>query len=378
MPARIAVVGIHGFGSRWVDRVRSLDRSARAELAAVVDPAGPDDSGAPWFATLGEALAAVEIDVVIVATPIHTHLPLALQALEAGCDVLLEKPTVASLAEFERLVDAVERTGRRCQVGFQTFGSAAVGAVRDAIAAGEIGALVGIGATGEWTRDQAYWQRSRWAGRRTLDGVAVVDGVVTNPLAHAVATALRIGGAYRAADVASVELDQWRANDIEADDTSSVVVTDTGGRRYGFGLTLCADDGQPPARVLVFGERGRIELDYERDVVRVISAPGDIRETAYERVDLLEDLLAARASGAALRADVRETGAFMRVLEGVRTAPDPRRIPAELVSWEGSGSASHPVVRDVATWVRRVAAEQRTFTQLGAPWARAPRDPHAR
>ena len=381
MSTRVAVVGIHGFGSSWVRRLTgrpspSLDERAGATLAAVVDPGGPDDSGAPWFATLGEALAAVEIDVVIVATPIHTHLPLALEALAAGCDVLVEKPTVASLAEFEQLVAAVESTGRLCQVGFQTFGSAAVDAVRDAVASGEIGAVTGIGATGEWIRDRAYWERSRWAGHRTLDGVAVVDGVVTNPLAHAVATALRIGGARRTADVASVELDQWRANDIEADDTSAVIVTDAAGLRYGFGLTLCAAE-RPPARVLVHGERGRVELDYESDVVRVMPADGDMRETAYDRVDLLDDLLSARVTGAPLRADVLDTGAFIRVLEAVRTAPDPRPVPSAHVSWAGAGSGAHPVIADVATWVRRVAHEQRTFTDLGAPWTRGAPDPGA-
>ena len=51
-----------------------------------------------------------------------------------------------------------------------------------------------ISAKGMWVRDKAYYQRSRWAGKRTINGVDVVDGVTTNPLAHAVATALLIAG----------------------------------------------------------------------------------------------------------------------------------------------------------------------------------------
>ncbi|MBO3662637.1 hypothetical protein [Microbacterium stercoris] len=52
-------------------------------------------------------------------------------------------------------------------------------------------------------------------------------------------------------------------------------------------------------------------------------------------------------------------------------------MPAR-IAVEGSGSASHPVVTDVPTWVRRVAAEQRTFTRRGAPRTREPSDQPAR
>ena len=101
------------------------------------------------------------------------------------------------------------------------------------------------------------------AGKEPLPGegglrtwpVAVVDGVVTNPLAHAVATALWVGGARSGTDIAYVNTDLWRANPIEADDTSSLRAVGTDGTRYGFGLTLCAAE-RKPARVIVQGTDG--------------------------------------------------------------------------------------------------------------------------
>ena len=76
------------------------------------------------YPDLGELLAAVEVDVVIISTPIQTHVPLAELALRAGADVLLEKPPAASLAEFEHLLSVIDETGRSCQVGFQVAGVA--------------------------------------------------------------------------------------------------------------------------------------------------------------------------------------------------------------------------------------------------------------
>ena len=396
---KVAVVGVHGHGGSHLRTVADLEARGLARLSAVVDPREPEDAPAAWFASLGDLLSAdadALPDVVVLATPIHTHLPLARATMEAGIDVLLEKPTTASLAEHAELVAVAERTGRLCQVGFQTFGSHALPAVADMIARGEVGQVTGIGAVGTWVRTAAYWARSPWAGRRRMGDRAVVDGVVTNPLAHAVATALWVGGARASTDIAYVNTDLWRANPIEADDTSSLRAVGTDGTRYGFGLTLCAPE-RTPARVIVQGTAGEIELEYERDLVRLRTGRV-VAEKQYGRTGLLENLLLARAaagsgagpdSGAAngapsgragerLLCDVRDTGAFMQVLEAVRTAADPAPIGDAFVDWvdgglsgaQGNpeGDARHPVVRDVAEWCERAAREQRTFTELGAPW----------
>ncbi|WP_285107519.1 Gfo/Idh/MocA family oxidoreductase [Promicromonospora sp. MEB111] len=405
---QVAVVGIHGHGGSHLRAVADLEARGLARLSAVVDPREPDIAPAPWFSSLGDLLSAgagALPDVVVLSTPIHTHLPLARAALEAGIDVLLEKPTTASLAEHAELVAVAERTGRLCQVGFQTFGSHALPAVADMVARGEVGQVTGIGAVGTWVRTAAYWARSPWAGRRRMGDRAVVDGVVTNPLAHAVATALWVGGARTAADLAYVKTDLWRANPIEADDTSSLRAVGTDGTRYGFGLTLCAAE-RTPARVIVQGTEGEIELGYEHDLVRLRTGRV-VAEKRYERTGLLENLLRVRAGeGERLLCDVRDTGAFMRVLEAVRTAPDPAPVDDAFVDWvdgvapvaggpgapgpgvpgpgvpgpgapggvgQGNpeGDARHPVVRDVAAWCERAAREQRTFTELGAPWTLA-------
>lgn len=383
---KVAVVGIHGHGGSHLRTIADLETRGRARLSAVVDPREPDDAPAPWFASLGDLLSAdadALPDVVVLATPIHTHLPLARAAMEAGIDVLLEKPTTTSLAEHAELVTVADRTGRLCQVGFQTFGSHALPAVADMIARGEVGQVTGIGAVGTWVRTAAYWARSPWAGRRRMGDRAVVDGVVTNALAHAVATALWVGGARTSTDLAYVNTDLWRANPIEADDTSSLRAVGTDGTRYGFGLTLCAAE-RTPARVIVQGTAGEIELEYERDLVRLRTGRV-VAEKQYGRSGLLENLLEARG-GERLLCDVRDTGAFMQVLEAVRTAADPAPVADGFVSWvdgltgpdgvpvpggaQGNpeGDARHPVVHDVAEWCERAAREQRTFTELGAPW----------
>ena len=373
-PTRVALVGAHGHGASHLRHIAELVDKGVAELCAVADPRPPDAMDAatphaPWFSSLEELLTRVAEtpDVVVLSTPLTTHLPLAAKALRAGCDVLLEKPATVSLAEYESLVAIVEETGRRCQVGFQTFGSHVFAEIDRIVASGEIGEVTGIGAVGTWVRTAGYWARAPWAGRRRLDGADVVDGVVTNPLAHAVATALRVGGVTRACDVDAVETDLYRANPIEADDTSSVRVVSVDGRGFGCGLTLCAGE-RSPARVLVQGTRGELTLFYETDRIEV-HTPGAQWSLQSDRTDLLEDLITARPDPAArLLCDVRDTGAFMRVLEAVRTAPDPTLIASTFVTWFGEDTERRPVVQDVEAWCERAARTQSTFRTLRAPW----------
>lgn len=374
MVKRVALVGARGHGASYFDRLDRLAAAGRARLVAVADPRPPGPvearlAGARWHGSLDDLLAdpRARPDVVVLATPVHTHAELAVAAMRAGCDVLLEKPPTPSLAEYHRIRAAADDTGRLCQVGFQTFGSAAVGAVRQIVADGEIGAVTGFGALGTWVRTVGYWARSAWAGRRRLDGRDVVDGVVTNPLAHAVATALLVAGVTRLDQVAGVETDLYRANDIEADDTSSGVVTLAEGQRLGFGLTLCAAR-RTPALVLVHGSKGTLRLAYESDTVEV-DGRGGTRTLTFDRVDLLDDLLGARAAGRRPLCPVDDTAAFMRVLDAVRAAEEPTPIAGEHITWEGVGDDRHPVVTDVELWCRRVAERGETFAALGAPWA---------
>ncbi len=366
---RVALVGARGHGASYVDRLDRLAAAGRARLVAVADPRPPGPladrlDGATWHDNLADLLAGTEPDVVVIATPTHTHGELAVTAMRAGADVLLEKPPTPSLALYEDVRAAVKETGRICQIGFQTFGSAAIEAVRDIVAGGEIGDVTGYGALGTWVRTKGYWARSAWAGHRRLDGHDVVDGVVTNPLAHAVATALLVAGATGAGQVTDVETDLFRANDIEADDTSAGVVTLAGAPPLAFGLTLCAAK-RAPAQVLVHGTKGTLTLAYETDTVEVNG-----RTLTFDRLDLLEDLLTARETGARPRCPVDDTGAFMRVVEAVRAADEPTLIAGTHVRWEGEDADRHPVVTDVETWCHRAATEGRTFTALGAPWTR--------
>lgn len=377
--ARIALVGVHGFGAHHLRNLETLSAQGMVELVAVADPNPPAAGALPdttvVHANLDELLAGNHHpDVIIVATPIQTHAPLALSVLASEADLYLEKPPVASMADFLRLQEAASAAGRSVQIGFQSLGSHALAAL-EKLANGEaaeglpfIGTLKGISATGRWVRDRAYYKRSRWAGKRNLDGVDVVDGVATNPLAHAIATALRIAGARQAEDLASVETDLYRANDIEADDTSVIRMKTVDGLPITCALTLCATESVEPY-VTLHGTEGTAVFHYTEDRVTVRTEAGETAHL-FGREDLTENLLQHLSAGVPLLSPLDHSGAFMRVLEAIRTAEAPALIPTEFVTWVGAGDQAHAVIPDIEDILERATRAHATFSELGLPWAR--------
>ena len=345
----IAVIGIHGHGASHVRNAIGQGR-----LVAVIDPRPPVEgseaasAGTPWYPSLDEFLATgVAVDVAVLCTPLPTHASMTTTLLRAGADVLLEKPPTTTMAEFTELLAVEAETGRIVQVGFQSLGSDALAAVAGIVARGEIGELSHIGVAGTWVRATSYFRRAAWAGKRVLDGRPVVDGVTTNPLAHATATALRLAGARRVEDVVDIDLELYRANDIEADDTTSLVLRSTTGPTIAGALTLCAPVNTDPW-VAVYGSRGVVRLYYTRDVVGV----GDRRNGAY--ADHVRTSRPPRQpAGASGRWDAlaQSAGRQRRVHGGDGGGPTGRRIPRRFLRSSSAGSPSRvPSHRTCTRW----------------------------
>ncbi|MEU1088782.1 Gfo/Idh/MocA family protein [Streptomyces sp. NPDC005576] len=377
-PLPIVLAGARGHGRWHLANIERLQRQGVVRLAGICEltplteaELGPFAAEPPLQSSdFGALLDSTGARAAVVCTPIPTHTDLALTAARRGVHLLLEKPPAASFADFTRMTDGVREAGTACQIGFQSFGSHAVPAIRELVADGAIGSLRGIGAAGAWVREEAYFRRAPWAGRRRLGSTDVVDGVLTNPLAHAVATSLELADKGTAADVADIETELFRAHDIEADDTSSLRVTTTDGLRVTVCVTLCAERAAEPY-VVVHGDRGRITFWYKQDRVLLQRAGHGPEETVHGRTDLLENLAAHLADDTPLLVPPHRTGAFMRVVEAVRTGAEPAALPADAWYSEAATQGPRRVVRGIDAVIDAGADSLALFSELGAPWARS-------
>lgn len=92
-------------------------------------------------------ILASDVDAVVIATPVSTHYPLAMEALRAGKHVLVEKPLADSMAYAIEIAESAEQHGLVAMVGHTFQYNPAVNVVRDMIASGELGQVYYINAT---------------------------------------------------------------------------------------------------------------------------------------------------------------------------------------------------------------------------------------
>lgn len=368
---RVALIGMHGHGRVHLDGLLERDRVGQLSLRGVADvrpPVGSDVdllSGRVYDTDANRLLDTLRPDVAVITSPSHTHFELAERAMRLGAHVLLEKPPVTSLAAHDRLLAVAAETGRHCQVGFQAFGSSVARELTQRTRAGEFGQLHRISVVGCWRRDADYYGRSDWAGRRTLGGVVVADGAMTNPFAHGVALALRLAAPNPGAAV-RVRTQPYHAYPIESDDTMSARIDTAGGVPVTVAVTLCAEREFEPY-VRVFGSAGQATVWYTQDRLRTEIA-GQVETLTGSRVALIDDLVAnlsADPAGDALCSPLHAARSFTAVLEAVLRGPAARPIPVQYQRITDAGRTI-PGIEDAVT-----AAGERglLFSELDIPWA---------
>src|SRR5262249_21065985 len=158
----------------------------------------------------------------------------------------------------------LDETGRACQVGFQALASPAFASLLSTVDKGTLGPVASIAAVAAWKRDETYFGRSDWVGRRHVGGRPTLDGGLANPFADAVMQVLAI--ARR--PVLRVEVERYRASAIEVDDTSALRLTFDGGLRALVAVTLCAEEFVP-GEITVTGPWGTALLEYPTDRLRL-------------------------------------------------------------------------------------------------------------
>lgn len=139
-------IGVIGYGYWGPKIVRTLTQMDDAEAIMVADLSEVRLCGvkeqhlaAPTTTDYRRLLDNVDVDAVIVATPIRTHHRLAKEALAQGKHVLVEKPLAASSAECAELNETAQMVDRVLMVGHTFQHNPAVQKLRELIRSGELG-----------------------------------------------------------------------------------------------------------------------------------------------------------------------------------------------------------------------------------------------
>ena len=141
-----------------------------------------DEYGVKSYTSIPEMIKAENIQMTVICTAHPYHADPAIQAMEAGAHVLIEKPLASTLQDCDRIIEASHRTGRKTGVISQRRYYQPIVRMKKAIDEGKIGtpALGTIQMLG-W-RDRSYFESDAWRGSWAMEGGGVMVNQAPHPL----------------------------------------------------------------------------------------------------------------------------------------------------------------------------------------------------
>lgn len=323
MTVRAAVIGC---GDVSAVHFGAIARLPDVELVAVCDTdphrlaAAVARYGVPGFADHLSLLAKQGPDVVHISTPHDQHAVPAVDCLDRGVNVILEKPLAHTLAEGDRLVEAAAASSAKIGVCFQNRYNATAQAMHQLLSSGGLGRVLGASATVLWHRTAAYYLDRPWRGSWTGGG----GGLMMNQAIHTVDLLQWLVGDVRS--LSGHAATRSLAGVIEVEDTAEFVAEHSGGARSVFYATL-AHAANAPVTLDIITERATLALRGDLTVThqdgRVQVVPERVAESggrAYWGVShelLIADFYARLGEDAAFWIDPSEAAKSLRIVKEI-------------------------------------------------------------
>lgn len=181
---RVGIVGCGGIAhvhAQVLEHMEDMELAAFADIRPERAEEFADRLGGNAYASLKETLEKEKLDALHICTPHHLHVPMAIEALEKGLDVVMEKPPAISKEQQAQLREVLEKhPERQLGVSFQNRYNPGTQLVRRFLTEKIYGKVLGARAFVTWKRDVPYYTESGWRGTWKTEG----GGVLINQSIH--------------------------------------------------------------------------------------------------------------------------------------------------------------------------------------------------
>jgi predicted dehydrogenase len=393
-PVSVVLVGVGGMGAVYVRELLEKNDDDLFRIAGAVDPQ-PNRCqqyvemramGVPCFVSLADFYRNRKADLAILSSPIQLHMPQTAFALAKGSHVLCEKPAAGTIQEVRTAIEAEKAAGRWVAIGYQWSFSPAVQALKDDIRSGLFGAAKRFKCLYLWPRDESYYTRNEWAGkRRDAEGAWVLDSPVQNAMAHDLHNMLYVLGKEKetSARPVEVEAELYRANAIENFDTAAVRVRTKEGVEILFLVSHASDEDKGPVARYEF-EKAVVRCDSRTSGLWAEFPDGTRKDYGVPDAEpmnkLWQSIAGAHEEGARPLCGLEASAGQTLCMNGIQDSmPDIRDFPAGLVrTVEGPGSrrlavetpgAKRRVVEGLDEAFENCYEADRLPSEMGVPWS---------
>lgn len=227
------------------------------------------------YATDFEQIAGEDIDVLHICLPHYLHEPMAIRAMQAGMNVLTEKPVAMTLQEADRMKHVQKETGKKLGVIFQTRYTLGVQRLRKMIEEGVFGKIISARSMLTWSRTEEYYKSSDWKGTWYGEG----GGTLIDQAIHSMDRVRYLVGS----DVSWIEgnVSNYTHPYVNVEDTATAVL----GFKNGCIYTLYATNTysiDAPIDIEIVGEKGICGLKQDLGYYKLNGEYVEIRDKDAE------------------------------------------------------------------------------------------------
>lgn len=250
---KFALVGCGRIANRHAEHIIE-----QGELIAVCDNVKEkaDEFGEKYnanvFYSLDDMLANTNADVVTICTPNGLHAEQSIKSLQAGFNVLCEKPLAIDVQDCGEMLKAAEKSNKRLYAIKQNRFNPPVAAVKDAIESGKLGKIYSIQLSCFWNRNEEYYKNS-WKGTKELDG-----GTLYTQFSHFIDLLYWLVGDIKEAK--SYFSNFAHQGVIEFEDTGVVIVKFYNGAIGTINYTVNSFEKNMEGSLTIFGEKGTVKI----------------------------------------------------------------------------------------------------------------------
>jgi len=252
---RFAVVGCGRISKNHFLSMRAHENDIELVGVCDTDPERLDAAasayGVTGYRTLTDLLAEAAPDIVILGTPSGLHARQAIEAAEAGCHVVTEKPMATRWEDGRRMVEVFDRAGLRLFVIKQNRRNPTLQLLRRTVDKRRFGRVFLASVNVFWTRPQEYYDSGAWRGKWEFDG-----GALMNQASHFVDLLDWIVGPVESVQAYTGTL----ARSIEVEDTGVVGLRWRSGALGSLNVTMLTYPKNLEGSITILGERGTVRI----------------------------------------------------------------------------------------------------------------------
>lgn len=197
-------------------------------------------------------LAQQDLDIIVIATESGYHAKHAMDSLQAGKHVLVEKPMALSMEDCNRMIACAEERGLTLALCHQNRFNPPVQLLRKALTSNKMGRIINGTASIRWSRDQGYYRQAPWRGTWAMDG-----GTLMNQCLHNIDLLQWMLG--EKAETVFAQTGNY-IRDIEGEDFGAIIIRFANGSIGIVEGSACVYPGNLEETLCIFGETGTVCL----------------------------------------------------------------------------------------------------------------------